>query len=120
MLSYQSDRIRGDSMKTTSYSFLRIVPVEKPLRLLLVSSSRSYRVSYTFTPFTLAGFRPENHTRVLTTPVFGSLRSRDLVLVLHLEDVRDPDLEDQLLDEEDELVREDTDMMVSGRQRLLY
>lgn len=111
MLSYQSDRIRGDSMKTTSYSFLLIVPVEKPLRLLLVSSSLSYRVSYTFTPFTLAGFLPENQTRVFTAPVLGSFRSRDFVLVLHLDDVREPDFEDQLLDDDDELLREETDMM---------
>jgi hypothetical protein len=99
-------------MNTTSYSFLLIVLVEKPLRLLLVSSSLSYRVSYTFTPLTLAGFLPENHTRVLTAPVFGSFRSRDFVLVLHLDDdVRDPDFPDQLLDDDDELLRDETDMM---------
>jgi hypothetical protein len=103
--------MRGVSMKTTSYSLLRVVPVEKPLRLLRVSSSRSYSVSYTLTPFTLAGFRPENQTRVFTALVLGSRRSRLFVLVLHLEEVREPDREDQLLDDEDELLREETDMV---------
>lgn len=108
--SYQSDRIRGDSMNTTSYSILLVVPVEKPLQLLPVSSSLSYRVSYTFTPFTLVGFLPESQTKALTAPVFGSFRSRAFVLVLHLDDARDPDFDDQLLDDEAELLREETDM----------
>lgn len=116
VLSYQSDRIRGDSMNTTSYSFFLVEPIDQPLRLLLVSSSSSYSVSYTFTPLTLAGFLPEHQTRALTAGVFGSFRSRDFVLVLHLDDdVRDPDFPDQLLldddEEEEELLREETDMM---------
>jgi hypothetical protein len=63
----------------------------------------------------LRGFLPANHTKVLTDAVLGSPRSRDFVLVLHLDDdVRDPDLPDQeLLDPDDELLPEETDMMRS-------
>lgn len=53
-----------------------------------------------------------NQTRALTAPVLGSFRSRVFVLVLHLdEDVREPDLPDHPLDDDEELERDETDML---------
>jgi hypothetical protein len=75
------------------------------------------------TPFTLAGFLPENHTNVFTAEVLGSFRSRVFVLELvHLEDVRDPDLLDQELplDRDDELLPDETDMVKLVVEWVLY